>query len=318
MAFQLNNSSTQISQFIVLLIFTPLGILVTALRFVATSRSKRKVDIEDWLAPDDYKLMRKWDMVGLYMLFGHLFTVKLSILALYRRIFGVNRVYRIWIYAFAAFLTIFIVILCITQASQCRPFGRYFDLTIPGKCLSENVIVIGGSVPDSCLDFALVVLAMFMIRQLQLSSSAKWKLRFLFGVGSLVGVIGFVKIAITYSADSLYAFSMISLWTCVQMFLSLVCACLPVYRPIMPGGALMHRFIALVTSYARAPSNTSSHPKTNRKAGDDDSTKGFAAWADRNCNRDTHHLNKITTGVPEPVRPSAIHVKREFDVRGSA
>lgn len=38
------------SQFIVLTIFTPLGILVTILRFVATHRASRKPSIEDWLA----------------------------------------------------------------------------------------------------------------------------------------------------------------------------------------------------------------------------------------------------------------------------
>lgn len=35
------------AQFVVLIIFTPLGILVTTLRFVAASRSKRNIAIED-------------------------------------------------------------------------------------------------------------------------------------------------------------------------------------------------------------------------------------------------------------------------------
>lgn len=163
----------------------------------------RTLEHEVGESPSDYKLMRKasraqmstqvlqdekltrgihkWDMVGLYMFFGHLLTVKLSILALYRRIFSIHRTYRVWIYAFAAFQTGLIVIFCIIQAIQCKPFGRYFDVSIPGDCQPENIIVLGGSVPDTFVDFGLVVLAMVMIRQLHLTSSV-WKLRLLFGV----------------------------------------------------------------------------------------------------------------------------------------
>ena len=50
MAFELWKNSTQLSQFIVLIIFTPLGIAVTVLRFVATRRVARKIGHEDWLA----------------------------------------------------------------------------------------------------------------------------------------------------------------------------------------------------------------------------------------------------------------------------
>lgn len=50
MTFAAYNSSAQMAQFIVLLIFTPIGILFTMLRFVAARRSQRNTDIEDWLA----------------------------------------------------------------------------------------------------------------------------------------------------------------------------------------------------------------------------------------------------------------------------
>lgn len=48
MAFQLYNNSTQMAQFVVLLIFTPLSVLVMALRFVASRKGKRKLGMEDW------------------------------------------------------------------------------------------------------------------------------------------------------------------------------------------------------------------------------------------------------------------------------
>lgn len=50
MAFRIYNNSTQFAQFIVLIIFTPLGIAVTVLRFVATRHGARKPGLEDWMA----------------------------------------------------------------------------------------------------------------------------------------------------------------------------------------------------------------------------------------------------------------------------
>ena len=65
------------------------------------------------------------------------------------------------------------------------------------------------------IDFALVILAMAMIRSLQMKTQAKWKLRFLLGLGGLsvtayipftawlthcrAGVFGFLEVGLAYS-----------------------------------------------------------------------------------------------------------------------
>lgn len=257
MPFQIYNNSTQMAQFVVLVIFTPLSVLVTALRFVASRKGKRKLGMEDWFcvlatiftvmcnvcalmglctfstyftfcrtdarqpsrcstaAASSTKSSRRrkttrpcaryalinsifilrrerhaneagdlqWDMAGLYMFFGHILFVKLAILALYRRIFGVNRSYLISIYVLATVQVLLVIVFCVFQALQCKPFGRYFDLRIHGTCTSEGVVVLGGGLPDSLVDFAAVVLAMWMIKSLQISTKIKWRLRMLFGVG---------------------------------------------------------------------------------------------------------------------------------------
>lgn len=50
MGFEIYNNSTQYAEFIVMIIFTPLGVAVTALRFVATRRGARKLGFDDWMA----------------------------------------------------------------------------------------------------------------------------------------------------------------------------------------------------------------------------------------------------------------------------
>ncbi|KAK9426029.1 putative integral membrane protein [Seiridium unicorne] len=370
MAFELWKNSAQWAQFLTLIIFTPLGIAVTLLRFVATHRSARKPSLEDWLAltatiffvlnnlaalmatsilngrsiPEeiaesmsDYVRMRKWDMAALDFYFVQCLVVKLSVLALYRRIFGAKRAYRVWIYILSGIQSLWCLFLVIGQLLQCKPFYRYFDITIEGTCTDEGTFILGCEVPNSLVDFAMVVLAMLMIRPLQLSARTKWKLRVLFGLGGLVGVIGFIKIAITYSTSTLYAFSMISVWSDVQMFVSILCCCLPVIHPMMPTTSFWGQLSSRIISYATF--GRVSRPRTGippsegsvKRSEGNMGSKQNHGWE----NLDEHHstmnlawseapppepsgqafgLNEFPTTQAENSETSGIRVQREFAI----
>ncbi|KAI0894505.1 hypothetical protein F4806DRAFT_471582 [Annulohypoxylon nitens] len=356
MAFELWENHIHIAEFIVLLTFTPIGIVVTALRFVATHRAARKPSLEDWLAvvatvifvlvaiascmaittlngrsiaqeipesPSDYSRMRKWDMIGIYFYLGHSLSVKLSVLAFYYRIFGINSAYRAWIYVIGGTQTILMIGFCIAEAFLCTPLQKYFDRSIPGTCKDDGMVIIAAETPNSFIDFAMVSLAMYMIRGLQLSPAIKWKLRFLFGLGALVGIIGFIKIAITYSTADLYAFSMVALLTCVQMFVSLLCCCLPVYPPILPSVTFWDRLISYATfgrlSLGGDSSNRRNDPSlgSRRQHGwnnldENNSTKGLT-WPKATHQAETYALSDFSIGVAHPNAPG-IQVVRQFDV----
>lgn len=123
-------------------------------------------------------------------------------------------------------------------------------------------------------------------------------------------------VAANTSMLQLDAFSMISLWSCVQMFLSLVCACLPVYRPILPSSVLLHQFFIRITSYAKNSRNKSSPPSNILGAEDGDSTKGLAAWTEAPHGHGRYPLSVMTASTPCSAKPCGIHVRKEFDVRG--
>lgn len=110
---------------------------------------------------------------------------KLSICALYRRIFGVNQVYRRWVYSLAAAQCAICLTLVCMQLLLCRPFHKFWDWLVPGQCTPWTTLLLVTEPPNSLVDFGLVALAMSMIRPMQLKPNAKWKLRFLFGLGSL-------------------------------------------------------------------------------------------------------------------------------------
>lgn len=110
---------------------------------------------------------------------------KLSVCALYLRIFGVNRTYRRCVYLLAAAQCLTCVAFIIIQCLLCRPLQDFW--TWPGRktCMPWTTVLLATEPPNSLIDFGLVAVAMVMIRPVQLTSREKWKLRLLFGLGSL-------------------------------------------------------------------------------------------------------------------------------------
>ena len=110
---------------------------------------------------------------------------KWSICALYYRIFSVKRVYAIWIKGIAAVQLALYIALVVMQSLQCRPLNRFWQWWIPGNCIPFSTLLLAIEPLNSLIDFALVILAMSIIRSLRMKTAAKWRLRFLFGLGGL-------------------------------------------------------------------------------------------------------------------------------------
>ncbi|OKL58779.1 hypothetical protein UA08_05551 [Talaromyces atroroseus] len=280
----------------------------------------------------DYAHMRRCDISALYFYYAHSLFVKLSVLVFYRRVFGVSRLNKFWIYVIGGAQTALFVGFCIFQGFQCIPLAKYFNITVPGHCTDEWLIVLTFECPNSLLDYAVVILAIFIIQPLHLSPTVKWKLRFLFGLGFLTGTLGFIKIAITYSKSKLYPLNMVSLWTSVQMFVSLLCCCLPMYNVFLPGlVAFWSRLSSRMVSYAtfgrvsRFNSGSKSSTDSSRRSGygnqgqdwvhlgDDNSSKGFA-WAEAAPFAEAHALGELAPHGRANPEASGIHVHRQFDV----
>lgn len=83
----------------------------------------------------------------------------------------------------------------------CRPISKWWDIVgdQPGYCIDGNVFLIAEETTNSLLDFALIALTVGLIRKLATRSYVKAKLIFIFIIGGLSGVIGFVKIGLVYS-----------------------------------------------------------------------------------------------------------------------
>lgn len=112
---------------------------------------------------------------------------KLCILLLYRRIFAVNDTYRWSIYSIAIIHVGLIISAVLVALFGCHPIAKGWDPALPGTCITTapHPFLAGVESINSAVDFAMVILVMFMIRELNMSISNKLKVSILFILGGL-------------------------------------------------------------------------------------------------------------------------------------
>lgn len=165
---------------------------------------------------------------------------KFSMLALYKRIFGLEN-FR-WP-LIATFVACVAYLLGITFAATfiCVPVDAFWDRTIPGHCLPLLPFYIGQAAVNIAIDLVLLAIPVIPIRRLNISSSQKIAVTGIFFLGTFVTVCSAIRlhslvVATTAPAaaqDPTYNFVGVAVWSVVETNLSVVCACLPSMRPLL-------------------------------------------------------------------------------------
>ncbi|KID73851.1 benzoate 4-monooxygenase cytochrome P450, partial [Metarhizium brunneum ARSEF 3297] len=258
MAWGIFNDPVQSLVFAVGLVFTPICVIATALRFIASRVSLGKIGIEDWLALGALVFYITWTVItgisatylddmdftkssatsrllplviATLMFAPNQLCAKLSILFLYHRIFGVKKAYSLWIKALGILQIIYTIPTMVIEALECWPVQK-------SRATNESCIVISAAFMaraepvNSFVDFAMATLAIFMLRSLQTSRKTKWKLSLLFISGALAGIIGFIKAGLAFPAAYGNQIFM-GVGTTVQMALSIICCCAITFRPLL-------------------------------------------------------------------------------------
>ncbi|KAK8059000.1 hypothetical protein PG994_009448 [Apiospora phragmitis] len=205
--------------FLICILTIPICTLATTLRFFNTKRSGRKVNLEDWfalvallsfwvhaalslwtvlilggkdrfkpgaLSPSELVTMSK---VGYVMQLN--FPVnptfaKLSLLALYHRIFSVSRVFAYWVYALGVLQIAWFLAIFLIRCMFCIPVSNLWTPAYPQGCIDPSILLAAGESVNAAIAFVMLGLAIWMVRSLIMSNSTKWKLRILFLLGGLV------------------------------------------------------------------------------------------------------------------------------------
>ncbi|KAL8865062.1 MAG: hypothetical protein Q9174_007091, partial [Haloplaca sp. 1 TL-2023] len=117
-----------------------------------------------------------------------IFTItaaKLSILFLYRRIFVVDKAFRLA----SSIMLVICVAWCIASVFplvfQCAPVRKAWQPLIEGRCISLKTYLLAEEIPNCIMDLVLVFLPVGVIKKLKLPTVQKINLCLIFALGGL-------------------------------------------------------------------------------------------------------------------------------------
>ncbi|KAK3368472.1 hypothetical protein B0H63DRAFT_76543 [Podospora didyma] len=161
---------------------------------------------------------------------------KCSILLLYVRIFGNVR----WIKYLCSFLIGCVSLYCIASVAatifQCSPLPRAFNKSIPGRCIDNGDFWYANAGFSVGTDVIILLVPMPLVYKLQIPRLQKVGLALIFALGGFVIVTSCLRmttinIAAT-SPDTTFDIAS-TMWTIIEMNVAIVCACLPMARPLL-------------------------------------------------------------------------------------
>ncbi|KAH7110667.1 hypothetical protein EDB81DRAFT_831440 [Dactylonectria macrodidyma] len=181
--------------------------------------------------------------------------VKISILLQYRRVFAVRMVQLITFYG-VVFMSAWTVTLCFLLTLICVPVSKFWDSTIPGRCLDSLTIWYMLAGFNLVTDLAIFCLPLPVIQSLQLPRKQKIMLIAVFGLGLFTCIISIIRIRTLKIAaatddpnwDNVDA----AIWSFLEVSTAIIAACLPTLRPIF--SKIMPRLFSSSIGQSQGPS----------------------------------------------------------------
>ncbi|MCJ1235614.1 hypothetical protein MMC14_003585 [Varicellaria rhodocarpa] len=219
----------------------------------------------------------KVQLVSVILYICAAYITKASVLLLYFRIFGsgVNSfktvIYIVGSITAGAFISSFFATLF-----ECTPISHFWNFMGPGTCVNRLALFIATAVINTVLDFTILILPIPSILKLQLSFTRKIQLLFTFLLGTFVGVVSIIRLVYVATQNqkdpNLTQQSVNDItWTTVEVYVAVICACLPTLRPIILKGTSAYNSLASKASRSSnsripaGPSSSSSKTSSNRR-----------------------------------------------------
>lgn len=120
---------------------------------------------------------------------------------------------------------------------QCSPVRLAFDKSITdGHCIDNAKFWYANAAFSIATDLIILLLPMWLVHKLQIPLAQKMALIIVFALGSFVVATSCLRVTtiniIATTSDKTYDISS-TMWTVIEMNVSIVCACLPMVRPLI-------------------------------------------------------------------------------------
>ncbi|KAI9046858.1 hypothetical protein LZ554_008937 [Drepanopeziza brunnea f. sp. 'monogermtubi'] len=197
------------------------------------------------VSKDDFQLSLRYLWVAILFYGIALVFVKLSIVLQYLRVFLSRRT------RYACLWTLLLLSLYgIQQISSsifaCVPIASFWDRSIAGYCINKEAVWFFNSAMNIFTDIVLIILPMPALSTLQLPPKQKFGLILIFALGGLVCVVSVLRLHSLYIAslsnDMTWDNVESSIWSNIEVAVSIICASLPTLRPLLQSRQLPGSF----------------------------------------------------------------------------
>ncbi|KAH9864417.1 hypothetical protein J1614_010351 [Plenodomus biglobosus] len=161
---------------------------------------------------------------------------KISMLVQYLRVFT-TRKFQIACWVMIAFVAIYSTWTVFGNAFSCIPVRAFWTKEPGAKCIDQYAVWFTNAGINILQDFLIIIMPMPVIRSLNLGRRQKGALFAIFAVGGFVCIVSILRLpqiaAISNSTDPTYDNAPAATWSCVEANVGIICACLPLLRPLV-------------------------------------------------------------------------------------
>ncbi|KAI0376974.1 hypothetical protein F5Y04DRAFT_292308 [Hypomontagnella monticulosa] len=161
-----------------------------------------------------------------------LFAAKISICLFYRRIFSVRQ-YRIQSIILIGISTMWLIGAFVANFCICIPVDLFWHRMKPGRCLNFNQFYLSTGIIETFIDALILALPIRAVFQVQLPLKTKFVVSGIFLLGGFTVITNILRIYYGYQPNAYYvSFKLAELWLVIHIAVAILCACLPVYKPL--------------------------------------------------------------------------------------
>ncbi|MCJ1325120.1 hypothetical protein MMC10_001782 [Thelotrema lepadinum] len=185
--------------------------------------------------PEDV-LYTKLSYISSVLYFTIAGSTKLGILLMYRRIFNVDRVFRQQLFVACTLVIGWWIGCTVATLTDCIPLEYTWinALDDPRYCFNFNIFWMASGVCEVLIDVVILALPIRAVYSLQLSRKKKATVACIFLLGGFVVITGLVKVVLGYvPGEREPSFSRTEVWTTVHTSVAIICASLPIYKPLV-------------------------------------------------------------------------------------
>ncbi|KAJ5406244.1 hypothetical protein N7465_007528 [Penicillium sp. CMV-2018d] len=233
---------------------------------------------------------------------------KVALLASYLRIAGIIKPYRKIIIAAIVVCVVNQLIFAIIISVSCIPVAKQWNASLKGSCIDviPFYFALGGT--SIVLDLIIIALPLPVLWKLQLRLKQKVLLGCLFALGFFVTVIQVIRIFTVWDLKTYTDSKNIVIWSCVEVSLGVIIACIPTYGP------LFKSFASTVTSYRnRDTSRTYVLDSVRQGTGTGTGTGRRKSNFDPIYESEAHQVTDIRSGSQSNDGDSEEHILSEPD-----